>query len=95
MLPDLNEWKVYFNGVLVTGVKPMGVPTDRLKGSFYFDLLKTKVSFSVGDVIDIAMPIGTPIYRCRVTRLADKPEDTQTIQVQAAIVTVDTSGIKN
>ena len=94
MIPDLTKWKIYQNGVLRLVIENVGMPSDQSKGSlFYFEVARPFANFALGEQILLAMPLGAPVYHCRVTGLSENPTNTQIIQIQAAIVSVDVSGI--
>jgi hypothetical protein len=92
---NLTKWKIYQNGILRLVIDNVAVPANNAKGSlFYFDVARPMANFALGEQIQLVMPPGAPVYSCRVTGLSENPEDTQIIQIQASIVSVDMSGIK-
>lgn len=92
---NLNTWTIYKNTTLAGKTTSVSIPKDNSKGSlFYFEVSRAEGVFVLGEEIQLVMPIGTPVYICRVTGLSEKPDDANTIQVQAAIISVDTSGIR-
>lgn len=92
---DFTKWKIYQNGILKFPVDSVSLPTNREKGALlYFETSRTLANFALGDQIQVVMPTGTPVYHCRVTGLSEKPSDNQVVQVQAAITSVDSSGIR-
>lgn len=93
MIPNFSQWKIYQNGVLRLTVDSVAIPTDLLKGSlFYFEVTKgPKSNFGLGEQIQLVTPPGVPIYLCRVAGLAEKPDDSSLIQIQAALVSVVSS----
>jgi hypothetical protein len=95
MLPDLSTWRIYNNGVLKFETRAVAMPTDKSKGQmFYFDVPSAKATFSMGEQILIALPLGTPTYLCTVLGIAEKKETPGTFQIQAAVNGANTAGIK-
>jgi hypothetical protein len=95
VMPDLTKWKVYQNGVLRLVLDAVALPTDRSKGTlFYFEVARPLANFALGDQIQLVVPPGAPVYLCRVTGLSENPDNSQLIQIQVAVISSDTSGIK-
>lgn len=94
-MPDLTKWKLYQNGVLRLVLDNVAVPNDSAKGSlFYFEVARPFANFALGEIVQLAMPPGTPVYICRITGLSENPDDIQKIQVQIAIISIDTTGLR-
>lgn len=82
MLPNLTKWKVYKGTDLVLETDSVSMSKDPSKNrDFYFEAPIT-VPLVKGDLIRLAMPIGTPTYTCLITNIVDVEGKAGFVQVQ-------------
>ena len=83
---DLLNWKIKNVSGAVIDAAQISIPLDRSKGNALFFESKASLGLKAGDILFVEAPIGSPVYKVRITATPSNPDNKDLVQIQTEIL---------